>query len=254
MNIQKVIEKGEGLTVDFKVKVPGDLGRFIASFASTEGGTILVGIDNNRNVIGIEPSKMDQVQQMVDGAIQNIHPSCDCDYEEIKIDGKHILAVKVKKGSRPIYYYSHRAYIREGTSSRPAKPEEVEQLVIDFYFVQGLRAVHTELKTICKIVERRMAILEIPIDAWGRLVQTVSSGYQDNLVERLADMYSSIMVWNSHGKIISTKVELENNFNIINIMDGPIGRFCSQRDTNLTSSLKFIINEIDEYFSNFPNT
>ena len=41
----------------------------------------------------------------------------------------HVVMVSVPKGSRPIYTANDRVYIRELDESRPATPDEIENLV-----------------------------------------------------------------------------------------------------------------------------
>lgn len=56
--LKKLIAQGESLKVDFKRDLhPSsiqDLNKDIAAFANTEGGYILVGVENNRTVIGVD--------------------------------------------------------------------------------------------------------------------------------------------------------------------------------------------------------
>lgn len=248
MNIEQLIEKGEGLTSDFKQEVPRDLGKVIASFASTQGGAVLIGVDSNRDIVGVELSKIDNEQSRIDQAIQNVHPTCVCDYEQAAIQDKYVLILKVKKGSHPLYYYNYRPYIREGTSSRPATPDEVVNRVLDYYFVQGLRGARAELAAIKKMVEGIMPILELPTDAWRHLIQIASSDGHNGIVEQINSTYTSIMIWNSHGKIISNSINMEN-FNVSGIMNGPIGAFCNERNIHLAKTITDMISEIDHYLT-----
>ncbi len=55
--IQHIIDKGEGLTVEFKVsqnKLPENLFETVVAFLNREGGTILLGLKDNGEVIGID--------------------------------------------------------------------------------------------------------------------------------------------------------------------------------------------------------
>ena len=66
----ELIEKimfGEDATIEFKREMPhrNSMADEIAAFANAQGGTILIGVDENREIIGIELDKMDGVEKMV---------------------------------------------------------------------------------------------------------------------------------------------------------------------------------------------
>lgn len=248
MNIEEIIKKGEGLTIDFKEEYTKNIARVVASFASCFGGLVIIGIDKFDNVIGVDKSKIDNLKASIDSLVQNVHPRCFCEYTEGKIGEKSLLLIKVDKGTRSLYFYDDRPYIRQGTISRPAKPEEVDEIVINYYYAQGLKAVLTELKMIHKILHKKMPILELPLNAWFRLMQMVPSEGQGNMIERLSDTYGTIMVWNNHGKIISNQIQIDE-LNIARIMDGPIGKFCGQREMNLALIVENMVTEIENYLN-----
>ncbi|MDE0012087.1 MAG: ATP-binding protein [Candidatus Poribacteria bacterium] len=58
-SLTELLEKiilGEDSTIEFKREVPhrDSLADEIAAFANTQGGMILIGIDDNREIVGIE--------------------------------------------------------------------------------------------------------------------------------------------------------------------------------------------------------
>ena len=59
--IEKII-LGEDATIEFKREMPhrNSLADEIAAFANTEGGMILIGVDDNREIVGIELQKLDK--------------------------------------------------------------------------------------------------------------------------------------------------------------------------------------------------
>ena len=58
---------GEDATIEFKREMPhwDSMADEIAAFANAEGGTILIGVDENREIIGIELEKLDSVEKTV---------------------------------------------------------------------------------------------------------------------------------------------------------------------------------------------
>ena len=57
-DIQKIIAQGEGLSVEFKKakgKVPSSLYETVVSFANTNGGVVLLGVEDDGEISGIAP-------------------------------------------------------------------------------------------------------------------------------------------------------------------------------------------------------
>ena len=53
--IQKLIEKGESQTLDFKFEVSDSrkIARTFSAFANTDGGTLLIGVKDNGAIAGV---------------------------------------------------------------------------------------------------------------------------------------------------------------------------------------------------------
>lgn len=123
---------GENETVEFKREMPKqvrDLAKEIAAFASTKGGMILLGVEDDGTIIGIQnahdPAIRDEYGLRVVGLCQVIEPPMRPDLSWASANGVGVLVITVEKGSEPLYYVDSRAYIRHGTASRPATPAEV---------------------------------------------------------------------------------------------------------------------------------
>lgn len=66
-NIQSLIDSGEGYNVEFKVRVPSkvrELTEEICAFANADGGYLLVGVDDNGQVVdtNLENDKRSAIQ------------------------------------------------------------------------------------------------------------------------------------------------------------------------------------------------
>ena len=69
-SLTQLIEKiilGEDATIEFKREMPrrNSLADEIAAFANTEGGVILIGVDDDRNIVGLELQELDRVEKTV---------------------------------------------------------------------------------------------------------------------------------------------------------------------------------------------
>ena len=137
-DLMHLIEKGEGLTIEFMSNYPDDaheLGKEIAAFATTQGGRIFLGVDNAGNIIGLKgiesPEGKDNLQQRVRGLLGKVSPKPEV-YTNFYADADkniHIAVITVLKGNRPLYSVNGRYYIRDMEESRQATTEEVVRLV-----------------------------------------------------------------------------------------------------------------------------
>ena len=63
----KKIHLGEDTTIEFKRELPrrSSLADQIAAFANARGGVILIGVDNNGEIVGVERQKLDIAEKTV---------------------------------------------------------------------------------------------------------------------------------------------------------------------------------------------
>ena len=69
-SLTELIEKiilGEDSTIEFKREMPrrDSMADEIAAFANAQGGTILIGIDDNKEIVGLELQELDRAEKMV---------------------------------------------------------------------------------------------------------------------------------------------------------------------------------------------
>ncbi len=141
------IKRGESFKVDFKREFPqqaSDLSKSIASFASSSGGRIYIGVDNDGTVIGSDIKSVDDLiafdkwQKRIEGTCGSVSPRIRVSVDFIKRQGKVIVVIDVPKGSEPIYFVNGIPYLRHLTSSRIASPEEVRDAHRIYFENQGL--------------------------------------------------------------------------------------------------------------------
>ena len=89
--IQSLIDSREGYNVEFKVRVPSkvrELTEEICAFANADGGYLLIGIDDNGQIVGtdLENDKRSAIQ----GSISEISPALHCDMYAVNIDDKTV--------------------------------------------------------------------------------------------------------------------------------------------------------------------
>ena len=118
--IISIIEGGETQEVEFKQSFHSsqEMSRTICAFANTLGGILLIGISENKQIIGVQKDP-DNLQQQVSAANQSVIPTPLISVEVHKIQGKTILEVIVQKSQDNSYHTFHGAiYVRVGSTTR----------------------------------------------------------------------------------------------------------------------------------------
>ena len=128
--IEKII-LGEDTMIEFKREMPhrDSMADEIAAFANTEGGTILIGIDDNKEIIGIELQQLDGVEKtVVEICNDSIEPTVLFFTEKLRMDEKNILKIEIPKS-----HFPHRSpngyFFRYGSSKRKMTTEQLGRLI-----------------------------------------------------------------------------------------------------------------------------
>lgn len=100
----------------------------VAAFASGEGGTVLFGVTDDAQVVGITPATLDRQMVAVSSMIRDsIEPEPPYTLRAAELDGKVLLLVEVVSGGR--WYALDPAkpgfYVRRGASTVPARMAEI---------------------------------------------------------------------------------------------------------------------------------
>ncbi|MEU2633222.1 ATP-binding protein [Micromonospora fulviviridis] len=125
---------GEGQHVEFKQEVPSanaskkTVLKTIAAFASGEGGTLLFGVDDETNVVGVNAADLDGLMLAVGNMIRdNIEPEPPYQLRPAEVDDKTILVLEVRAGGRwyALNPLKPEFYVRRGASTPPARMHEI---------------------------------------------------------------------------------------------------------------------------------
>lgn len=129
--------KGENQDLEYMESFPQnvrELAKEIAAFATSNPGTILIGVSDTGDLVGLEDALTiegrDTLLRRIEGICRGtIKPSITPTVKFANEDDKVVLVIIVPKGSQPVYYSNHTPYIRHVTESRPAEPHEIVELV-----------------------------------------------------------------------------------------------------------------------------
>ena len=162
-DIIELIANGENSGVEFKRDDlrPEQLAREVVALANFQGGRILLGVEDDGSISGIQRGDLEQwVMDTVFGQI--VHPMLLPYYEEVAMDdARRVAVISITQGVAKPYVVRNRGrediYVRIGSTSRLASREQQARL----FAVGGL--IHAEL---------------LPVSG---------SGLQDLSLERLTD-------------------------------------------------------------------
>lgn len=135
----------ENDVLEIKKEINTDSERFtqsVCAFANTDGGTIIFGIDNNRQkslhlndrICGLDDT--DQLKRNIIDKIKNIEPSIPIKNlifrkSNIKLpNGKVIVILKVQSSNNKPHQYNHLFYKRLSDGNDPMNVSEVKQLIL----------------------------------------------------------------------------------------------------------------------------
>ncbi len=122
---------GEDSTIEFKRELPHreSLAEEIAAFANASGGVILIGVDDDRKIVGMDRQDLDRIERTaVEGCRDNIDPTVHILTEKLRIDDKNLLKIEVPH-SLFVHESSGRYFIRQGSSKRRMTTEQLGRLL-----------------------------------------------------------------------------------------------------------------------------
>jgi predicted HTH transcriptional regulator len=105
-DLKEIIRKGENETVEFKLKAnhPEKIVREMVAFANTNGGKLLIGIDDNGQMKGLK-HLVDDEFLLVKAIDQLISPKLNYElYQSLLPDGREVLTFSIEaKQLKPLY-------------------------------------------------------------------------------------------------------------------------------------------------------
>ncbi len=129
-DLKNLVATGESSFLEFKHKVasPEKIAREIAAFANTTGGTILIGVSDNGELVGTE-SYMEE-EFWLDEAAKLCVPEIDIHMELLNIGNKDIIIVNIPEAEKkPIYLKGkkrRKVFVRQADESVLANEELIE--------------------------------------------------------------------------------------------------------------------------------
>ena len=125
------IRSGEDSTIEFKREMPHkrSLADEIAAFANAKAGVILIGVDDDGIIVGLDKAQLNPAETLVVEICQDsIEPPVSVFTEKLWLDDKDVLKIEV-----PRSLYVHRSpggyFVRQGSSKRMMRTEHLARLL-----------------------------------------------------------------------------------------------------------------------------
>jgi ATP-dependent DNA helicase RecG len=132
---KELLNLPEGKTLEFKRDLSSQKSilKTLIAFANTAGGSLVLGIDDDKKIIGVEDPLLIE-EQLTSLIADNISPSLLPSIKIIPLENKNILIVEVPylANMGPFYFKQEGVekgvMVRLGSSSRVATPEMTQEL------------------------------------------------------------------------------------------------------------------------------
>ena len=131
--LTELLEKiylGEDATIEFKRALPhrNSLADEIAAFANARGGVILIGVDDNGEIVGVDRHTLDTAEKtVIEICTDSIDPIVLIFTEKLRIDDKNLLKIEVPR-SLFVHKTVNGYFMRQGSSKREMPTEQLARL------------------------------------------------------------------------------------------------------------------------------
>lgn len=131
LDVKNLAQTGEGAYLEFKRTIPSayKIAREIAAFANTKGGTLLIGVDDDKSLVGVLGYQ--EEEYLLQKAIREFcHPTVDIGIEIVHFGERDLLVIKVPESTeKPIFVKedgSDTVFMREKDQNKVASRELIE--------------------------------------------------------------------------------------------------------------------------------
>ena len=134
-DLLREIEVGESKTLEFKSELPAQSEKYIKTliaFANTAGGKLIIGVDDDRSIIGVSDPAV-TIDSIANALADTVVPLIVPDIYRIDIDGKALVVAEVFPGGNCPYYLKSKGkaegtYVKIGATTRLADDPVLREL------------------------------------------------------------------------------------------------------------------------------
>jgi len=121
--VEEALRRGEGEEIEFKLRLDKEAARALCGLANHRGGLLLIGVNDQGEPVGAPRDSLERLNSL----LGSIYPRPRVRAEWTELKGAGLLAIWVEAGGR-VYRLGDDVYIRVGSSTRKASPEEIASL------------------------------------------------------------------------------------------------------------------------------
>ncbi len=127
--IENLLQQKESVRLEFKSTINIDsIAKSITSFINTQGGDLVVGIDDNKNVLGVEHAQQQSIT--IQNALVNlIKPTAPISVQAISYKTKEVILISVWEGAKKPYLFNSVIYNRIGKVTKTTSPNKLTNLI-----------------------------------------------------------------------------------------------------------------------------
>lgn len=127
--IENLLQQKEGVRLEFKAFPKIDaIAKLITSFINTQGGDLIVGVDDSKRVIGLENAHL-QAISIQNALVDLIKPTAPISVQVVKYNSKEVILISVWEGARKPYQYKGVIYNRIGRTTETINTESLINII-----------------------------------------------------------------------------------------------------------------------------
>lgn len=131
LDVKNLAQTGEGKFLEFKRTIPSaiKIAREMAAFANTGGGTLLIGVDDDRSLVGVKGYQEEEFL-LNKAASEVCDPPLDVKIEVVHFGERDLLVIRITEAeNKPVFVKEergHTAYLRNRDRNQVASRERIE--------------------------------------------------------------------------------------------------------------------------------
>ncbi len=138
--LKTLMKEGEGYTLEFKESLGKKFAVEVVAFANSMGGKILIGVDDNGNIVGTDTSNNQRAN--IQNQISQIEPRINVKVEIVD----NVIIVNVPEGEDKPYSSSEGYYLRAGAMCQKMNRNEIREYLEDGGKIQFDRMINKKAK------------------------------------------------------------------------------------------------------------
>lgn len=127
--IENLLQQKESVRLEFKAEPDAAaIAKAITAFINTQGGDLVVGVHDNKRVVGVENAQK-QAIAIQNYLVKSIKPVAPISVQVIAYRKKDVILISVWEGAKKPYQYQGVIYNRTGLSTKNTTPLKLNSLI-----------------------------------------------------------------------------------------------------------------------------